>query len=176
MTDKLTPKQQRFIDEYLVDLNATQAAIRAGYSAKTAGQIGDENLKKPQIKAAIDEAMAKRTERTEIDQDYVLKTIKDTIERCAQAVPVTDAKGNPVFVKTPDGQISPAYKFDAFAVLKGAELLGKHLGIFIEKRELTGKDGKDLVPEAPKGVLVVPGVMNEADWEKMMAKQAKGDA
>jgi len=176
MTDKLTPKQQRFIDEYLVDLNATQAAIRAGYSAKTAGQIGDENLKKPQIKAAIDEAMTKRTERTEIDQDYVLKTIKDTIERCAQAVPVTDAKGNPVFVKTPDGEISPAYKFDAFAVLKGAELLGKHLGIFIEKRELTGKDGKDLMPESPKGVLVVPGVMNEADWEKMMAKRAKGDA
>lgn len=175
MTTKLKARQQAFVDEYLKDLNATQAAIRAGYSPKTSGQMGDENLKKPQIKAAIDEAMAKRAERTEIDQDYVLKTIKDTIERCAQAVPVVDGKGLPVYVKTPDGEISPAYRFDAQSVLKGAELLGKHLGIFIEKRELTGKDGKDLMPEAPKGVLIVPGVMNEADWEKMMAKR-KGSA
>lgn len=71
----LTNKQRRFVDEYLVDLNATQAAIRAGYSQKTAGQIGDENLKKPQIAAAIQEAQAKRSERTEITQDMVLREL-----------------------------------------------------------------------------------------------------
>ena len=58
----LTPKQRAFIDEYLVDLNATQAAIRAGYSSDTAGSIGHENLKKPEIAAAIAERKAKRSE------------------------------------------------------------------------------------------------------------------
>ena len=137
----MTPRQQRFVEEYLIDLNATQAAIRAGYSPKTAGQMGDENLKKPQIKAAIDAAMAERSKRTEISQDYVLNVIKETVERCSQAVPVLDKKGQPVFVKTPDGELHPAYKYEPFAVLKGAELLGKHLGLFTDKMELSGKNG-----------------------------------
>lgn len=70
---KLTPKQQRFVDEYLIDLNATQAAIRAGYSERTAYSIGDENLKKPEIKKAIEQAKAKRSQRTKIEADSVLK-------------------------------------------------------------------------------------------------------
>lgn len=73
MTGKLTPKQQRFVEEYLVDFNATQAAVRAGYSKKTAGQIGDENLKKPQIVFAIATAQKALSERTEITQDMVLE-------------------------------------------------------------------------------------------------------
>lgn len=72
---KMTPKQKAFVAEYLIDLNATQAAIRAGYSAKTAGQIGDENLKKPQIAQAIQEAMKARSTRTEITQDMVLNEL-----------------------------------------------------------------------------------------------------
>lgn len=62
----LTPKEERFVGEYLIDLNATQAAIRSGYSAKSARQIGAENLSKPYIAAAIAEAQAERTPRTEI--------------------------------------------------------------------------------------------------------------
>lgn len=69
----MTPKQQRFVEEYLVDLNATQAAIRAGYSAKTAGQIGDENLKKPEIKEAIQARRKELSEKVEITQERVLK-------------------------------------------------------------------------------------------------------
>lgn len=69
----ITPKQQRFVDEYLVDLNATQAAIRAGYSIKTAGLIGSENLKKPYIQRAIEEGRAKQQQRTEITADRVLR-------------------------------------------------------------------------------------------------------
>jgi phage terminase small subunit len=69
----LTPKQRRFADEYLVDLNATRAAIRAGYSERTAGQIGGENLKKPEIRKAVAERMKARSERTGITQDKVLK-------------------------------------------------------------------------------------------------------
>lgn len=69
---KLTPKQSRFVDEYLVDLNATQAAIRAGYSAKTAKSIGGQNLSKVDIAAEIQVRMKSREDRTEITQDRVL--------------------------------------------------------------------------------------------------------
>lgn len=71
----LTEKQARFVAEYLVDLNATQAAIRAGYSEKTAEVIGYENLRKPQISAAIEKAIQDRQRRTEITQDRVLQEL-----------------------------------------------------------------------------------------------------
>lgn len=71
----MTPKQCRFVAEYLVDLNATQAAIRAGYSARTAVKIGSENLRKPDIASAIEAAMADRAARTEITADRVLKEL-----------------------------------------------------------------------------------------------------
>ncbi len=69
----LTPRQQRFVDEYLIDLNATQAAIRAGYSAKTAGAIGNENLTKPEIAEAVAAAKKARSERVRLDADDVLR-------------------------------------------------------------------------------------------------------
>ena len=72
----LTPKQQRFVEEYLIDLNATQSAIRAGYSEKTAAVIGAENLIKPNIAKAIQEAQNKLSERTGITQEYVLRIFK----------------------------------------------------------------------------------------------------
>lgn len=68
----LTPKQKRFVEEYLIDLNATQAAIRAEYSEKTAYSVGHEILKKPEVQQAIQEAIAKRSQRTEITADKVL--------------------------------------------------------------------------------------------------------
>lgn len=71
----LNPKQQRFVEEYLVDLNATQAAIRAGYSQKTAAEAGYENLRKPQIAEAIAVAQQERSARTEITQDMVLREL-----------------------------------------------------------------------------------------------------
>lgn len=71
----MTKKQKLFVEEYLIDLNATQAAIRAGYSPETAGAIGSENLKKPEIKNAIDKAMAERSRRTGISQDRVLQEL-----------------------------------------------------------------------------------------------------
>ena len=103
----LTAKQECFIDEYLIDLNATQAAIRSGYSAKTAHVIGPENLGKLAIAAAIARAQADRIERTNVTQDYVLESIISAMERCKQ----DDT-------------------FNAAGVFKGAELLGKHLGMF----------------------------------------------
>lgn len=72
---ELTAKQRAFVREYLIDLNATQAAIRAGYSEDTARAIGCENLTKPDIAAAIEAAMKNRAERTDITADRVLKEL-----------------------------------------------------------------------------------------------------
>jgi phage terminase small subunit len=134
----MTPKQQRFVDEYLIDLNATQAAIRAGYSENTARAIGAENLTKPDIADAIAAAQADRSERTEITQDYVLTSIVETMERCKQASPVTYKNGEQVMVETPDGEVAPAWTFNAAGVLKGAELLGRHLAMFTDKHQHSG--------------------------------------
>ena len=112
---KLTSKQATFINEYLVDLNATQAAIRAGYSKRTAGQIGDENLRKPQIAKAIQESMSQRAERTEISSELVVRGILQVIRRC-------EGSGE---------------AFDATQALRGYELLGKHLGVFGSRAEGT---------------------------------------
>lgn len=76
---KLTPKQQAFIKEYLIDTNATQAAIRAGYSEKTAYSIGEENLRKPEIKVKIDEEMAKRAEKIDISAEKVLERLASMV-------------------------------------------------------------------------------------------------
>lgn len=72
---ELTDKQAAFVREYLVDLNATQAAIRAGYSARTAYSIGEENLRKPEIASAIQAAMDERSQRTKITADQVLREL-----------------------------------------------------------------------------------------------------
>jgi phage terminase small subunit len=103
----LTPKQECFVEEYLIDLNATQAAIRSGYSKTTAHAIGQENLRKPIIAAEVAKAQAERSTRTNVTQDYVLESIVSAMERCKQ----DDT-------------------FNAAGVFKGAELLGKHLGLF----------------------------------------------
>ncbi|WP_166168006.1 terminase small subunit [Acinetobacter sp. SA01] len=137
----LTPKQQRFVEEYLIDLNATQAAIRAGYSEKTAKSVGHENLTKPDIQKAIQEAQNKRTERTEITQDYVLSNIQKVIERCMQQEAVQARDGSPLLVEGPEGNLACLFEFKEAGALKGLELLGKHLGLFKEKVEHTGKDG-----------------------------------
>ena len=81
----LTPKQSLFVKEYLVDLNATQAAIRAGYSAKTASSIGEQLFRKIEIRSAVDAAMKKRVQKTEFNADRVLKEI----ERVATVDPIS---------------------------------------------------------------------------------------
>lgn len=101
---KLTDKQKRFCEEYLIDLNATQAALRAGYSKRTAYSIGDENLKKPEIQNYLSELMKKRSERTGIKADDIINELKSV-----------------AFTET---NITGKEK------IKALELLGKHLGLF----------------------------------------------
>ena len=132
----LTAKQQRFVDEYLKDLNATQAAIRAGYSNHSADSICHENLRKHEYEKALRSATQERSQRTAITQDYVLSGIVEVVERCRQVAPVLDRSGEQILVETPTGELAPAFEFDAKNVLKGLELLGKHLNLFAEKDAL----------------------------------------
>ena len=92
--DGLTPKQAAFVQEYLIDLNATQAAIRAGYSDKSASRIAMELLNKTHVSCAIQTALKERVKRTKITVDYVLKGFKDVAERCMQREAVLDHEGN----------------------------------------------------------------------------------
>ena len=74
---KLTDKQAAFIREYIIDRNATQAAIRAGYSVKTTRQIGEENLTKPDIRSAVDAALLAMAEKTETEAEWVRKRLRE---------------------------------------------------------------------------------------------------
>lgn len=138
--DTLTAKQRAFVDEYLVDLNATAAARRAGYSERTARVSGIDNLSKPAVAAALQAAMQERKQRVQVDQDYVVTGLVEIIERCKQAKPVTNSAGKPVMVETPDGDLAPAYVFDAPNVLRGLDLLGRHLGMFGVKEATESRD------------------------------------
>ncbi|MDP0495695.1 MAG: terminase small subunit [Verrucomicrobiota bacterium JB024] len=125
----LSGKHERFAQEYVVDLNATQAAIRAGYSDKSAHVTGARLLKNAKVAARITELQAELSESTKVTAEYVLSSIVDTMERCKQATPVLDRRGDPVMTETPNGEMAPAYTFNASGVFKGAELLMKHLGM-----------------------------------------------
>lgn len=146
----MTKKQKRFAEEYLIDLNATQAAIRAGYSPDTAKEIGCENLTKPNIRACVDREMAERSKRTGVNADRVVRELaKIAFVNAADVINAKDATLRndaseddtaaiqSVKVKTfgDDGlerEIKMADK------LKALELLGKHLGMFKDKLELSG--------------------------------------
>ena len=119
---KLTAKQQRFCDEYLIDLNATQAAIRAGYSEKTARQIATENMAKPSIREYIDKRMAEKEAALIADQDEVLKYLTEVMRgKSSASVLARDELGaDRVIAKPPDEKER----------LKAAELLGKRYGLY----------------------------------------------
>lgn len=142
---KLTDKQTAFVREYLVDLNATQAAIRAGYSERTASRIGPQLLGKTCVREAIEKAQAKRARRVEVTQDYVLSNLVEVVERTMQRAPVMDRKGEQVT----DEEGRAVWTFDAKGANRALELLGKHLGIFTDKvrAEVSGPDGGPVASE-----------------------------
>ena len=164
---KLTPKQQRFIEEYLIDLNATQAAIRAGYSEKTAGSIGHENLTKPEIQEALTLRRQVIAVATDITPEKVISELaklgfsnmQDFIRITSSGDPMADlsnltrdqaaALAEFTVEDFTDGRGEDArdvrrVKFKLADKRAALVDIGKHLGIFKERVEHTGKDGTPL--------------------------------
>ncbi len=147
---KLTEKQQRFVDEYLIDLNATQAAIRAGYSVKTADVQGARMLGIVKVQQDISEKMAERSKRTGVNQDRVVMElakvaflnigdvvddqgkIKDSASEedlaCIESIKYKKSEGDSV--SSVEREVKVASK------LKALELLGKHLGMWNDKLDV----------------------------------------
>lgn len=162
MKPTLTPKQEAFCREYLIDLNATQAAIRAGYSEKTARQAGTENLSKPAIQAELKELMDLRAKRSEIDADTVLaellriaradigeafkpdgslKSMAEMPEEIRRAISGVDVFEEFQGRGEAREQIGFTKRVRFWDKVKALEMLGRHLRMFSDRVEITGKDG-----------------------------------
>ncbi len=157
-TTKLNDKQRRFVEEYVKDSNATQAAIRAGYSAKAAGAIGHRLIKKAEIRGLIDERLSKidqaSAQQCIIDRSFVLQHWKKVVEVGSILVPkegfsgqVKDIEGNPVFKLA-----------DANSVNVALNNIAKHLRMY------------DVDPSSDKeddgsGVLLAPQVAAKDEWK-----------
>jgi len=124
---KLTAKQEMFCKEYLIDLNATQAAIRAGYSVNSAKEQGYENMTKPHILEYIQELMDKRSEKVEISAENILNDILDTRNTCKEHMVIQGEYGTEIDSAALTGRN------------KTNELLGKHLKLFTDKVEHSGE-------------------------------------
>ena len=114
----MTDKQARFVQEYLIDCNATQAAIRAGYSKKTAYSIGQRLMRDPDIQGEIQAGMSGLQERTELSQEYVIDNLREIVSRCMEGE-----------------------DFKPHGALKALELLGKHLRMFTDKIQVKEETG-----------------------------------
>ena len=123
---KLTAKQQRFCDEYLIDLNATQAAIRAGYSEKNARNIASENLAKPNISKYIADRMAEKEKSLIADQDEVLRYLTSVLRGESQSTEIVVEGCGDGCSEARTIQKEPSEKDR----LKAAELLGKRYGLY----------------------------------------------
>lgn len=150
---KLTNKQKRFVEEYLIDLNATQAAIRAGYSVDSAREIGCENLTKPNIKQAIAVQMAERSKRTGVNQDRVLLeiakmafvNIDDVLNLSTAEIKEDALKENLACiqsVKIKPNEFGTEREVKLYDKRANLELLGKHLGMFKDRVEVSGLENE----------------------------------
>ena len=158
MAARLTEKQKRFCEEYLIDLNATQAAIRAGYSEKTATAIGAENLTKPVIRVEIDKMLQEKHDAAIADQDEVLRTLTRVLRREEKENTVVvvkkhrssyDKNGKKKIVdeETPEVVEIPAKLSD---VNKAAELLGRRYALWTDNTHVDGDIGVTIVDDVPK--------------------------
>lgn len=158
--DGLTEKQKRFCDEYLIDLNATQAAIRAGYSEESAGVIAAQNLTKTIIAEYINKRLDERQKRTEITQDFVLRELANIASANGTDFAFVDDSGFARII--PTSQVAETKRSAIAAIKAGAngtevktydkiralELIGKHLGMFSERQSSNGREVEDLSPLA----------------------------
>lgn len=155
----MTQKQKRFIEEYLIDLNATQAAIRAGYSPVSAADIGSENLRKPDIRAHIDKKMAERSRRTGVNADrVVMELAKLAFVNAADVINTEDATlredalvEDTAAIQSVKVKVIPTQNGEGIEreikmadKIKALELLGKHLGMFKDKVDVSVEKSEKL--------------------------------
>lgn len=148
---KLTEKQKRFCDEYLIDLNATQAAIRAGYSAKNANNIASENLAKPNIQNYIRERMNEKESKLIADQDEILQYLTSVLRGEPMAAVVKDTENGAIVLSLP-----PEVKERT----KAAELLGKRYGLYVEKTDIN-VSGVNITESAQRLMEVFKGIKED---------------
>lgn len=176
----MNDRQARFVEEYLIDLNATQAAIRAGYAAATAGQKGHDLLKKVEISEAIQEAMRQRSERTRVTADRVLEELArigfsdalnhyevDELGRlvvaggapdgASRAVASVKRKVRTFTDKDGESEVTVETEFRLWDKNTALANIGKHLGMFVEKLEHSGPGGGAIPTEIVVTRRVVDG-------------------
>ena len=164
MRERLTPKQAKFVIEYLVDLNGSAAAVRAGYSEDTAKEIASENLTKPNIKEAIQEQMDCRAQRTLITADWVVAKLKEVSLRCLEEKPVfkfdkvnKEMVGKTAMIKDEEtGEMKEVgiYEFDAAGANKALETMARHLKLLTDRSEIGNLDGTNLTPPVIERIYV----------------------
>lgn len=140
----LNDRQKLFVSEYLVSRNATQSAIKAGYSEKTAYSMGGRLLKKVEIQNLINKKLEKVIAKLDLTPEKILQDIEDIKERCLQGHVVMDKEGNE----------TGEWRFDPGNALKACELQGKHLKMFTEKVEVDNSGEITInfgIPRPPKG-------------------------
>ena len=159
----LTPKQAKFVIEYLVDLNGTAAARRAGYSEVTCNAIAYQLLRQPHIQEAIEAQMKARAERTLITADYVLSSIKEVAERCLQRKPLMvfnqvkkKMEQATELVEQADGSYKEegVWEFDSAGANKALENLARNLKLLTDKTEVGNLDGTNFEFPAIEEVFV----------------------
>ena len=149
----LNEKQKQFCEEFIIDFNATQAAIRAGYSKNTARNIACENLAKLNIQEYIKPLIEKRNERTKITQDEVVANIVEVMQRCMQAKPVTFMGRQ---VKDEEG--NNLWKFDSQGANKALDMLMKHTGGYNADNQQ-----KQALMTSVQKIFVTPDEVEEVD-------------
>jgi phage terminase small subunit len=140
----LNEQQRLFVQEYRKDWNATQAAIRAGYSKRTAKQAGSRLLTHVDVRMALAEAHERVAKRVDVTVEGIVRDLAEVAERCMQKVPVmerdpTDRRDQRQVRDLETGE--GVWEFNAAGANRSLELLGKHLGMFQEKLELSGAGG-----------------------------------
>ena len=143
----LVAKQEAFCLQYLQDCNPELAAVRAGYSE---GRSGYVLMQMPEILKRIAELNDARVKDLTVDQAWVINQLRAVFDRCMEGEPVVDKTGRQIYDFADDGELRPLYKFNAAGANKALELIGKALGMFVDKVEHSGTISSEEMSENEK--------------------------